>query len=324
MRFSRFILILAPLAAGTASADILHLRDGTRYYGQVLRQDASACEFRIYYAEDVSAVRTFPAELIARVERSARIHPPADEKLVTEKRREPDYEQMLREAFELADDGDLAAALAALRRVVRAGPETLATLDHRTRGTHGTPLDKWMAGLRMQLALTSDPPSLRLLRDPTPFEARALADRLQSLENELLSRRFGPRDLFAWARNHAAYQALQPDARSLVDAARLAAGLLSMRLRFDPALREDRAARAMIVSLRGDLVRLGAHVRSLPGYTGLGYQADDNDPTTEVARRLAEEAEKAAATLDPGEETLDEMAEAAASRPAPPESETEP
>ena len=183
-----------------------------------------------------------------------------------------------------------------------------------------------MASLRMRLALDSGSPSLRLLRDPTPFEARALAEQLREIEGRLLNREFGERDLFAWARHFAEYTTLRPDTRTMVESARLVAGMLGVRLRFDPALREDRAARAMTVSLRSDLVRLGAHVRSLPGYTSVGFESDAGDPTAAVARRLAEQAEieAAAAAPDPNAATLDELAASATSRPADPEAKNKP
>lgn len=316
MRIPACTTLLAWLAA-LAPADILHLRDGSRYYGSLVRQDATACVFRVSYGENASAVRTFPASRVARVERSARTTPPEAPTSAAQDATAPDFTQMLREAFELADDDDPAAALAALRRVVRAPQELMPALDRLTRSTRGVALDAWMAGLRMRLALASGKPSLKLLRTPTPFEAVALGEQLRALETQLLNHRYGARDLYAWARHHDEYQELRPDAREMVDSARLAAGLLGVRLRVDPALRDDRGTRATLVSLRSDLVRLGARVRSMPGYTSLGFAADLADPTAETARRLAEEAQRAAAAaLDPNAATLDELAETPANQPA--------
>ena len=111
--------LVACVAAGAlcaAQADILHLRDGTRYQGELIHQTASEVEFRIRLGGGSSTVvRRFPLNRVKTIEKRplgdeptptrAAIPPqpvPADE---------PDVAQMLREAFELLDDAEHAAAL---------------------------------------------------------------------------------------------------------------------------------------------------------------------------------------------------------------------
>src|SRR5262245_54852051 len=59
-------------ASCAAQADILHLRDGTRYQGELVRQTASEVEFRIRLGGGTSTVvRRFPLNRVKSVEKRA-------------------------------------------------------------------------------------------------------------------------------------------------------------------------------------------------------------------------------------------------------------
>jgi len=218
---------------------------------------------------------------------------------------EDDFDQMLREAYELADDGDLAAALRALQRLVRrAAPETLAALDQRVRADRGQGLADWMAATRLRAALQARSGRLLELAFATPFEARALGQQLEALQTRLLGTEYAGRTIAAWSARPDAYVELCPDARHMVRDARLTTAVIGARLRLDPRLEADQEQRARLLELRAALAQLIARVTALPGFTALGGNADDEaDPTLDEARRLA--AEQAARAQPP-----------AASRPA--------
>lgn len=217
------------------------------------------------------------------------------------------HEQVLREGFELLDDGELAAAVRAFQRVaVRADAETLQKLSRLTRELRGEPLDELLAETRMRVALSLSRGRTFDLRYATPYEGAALGRRLEMLADDCLHSKFDGRTLLAWARDPAKYEKLRIDTAELEFKARLAAGVIAARLKHDPRLKKVRPAvrnggdeggalsRDELVRLRDDLARLGAQIRALPGFTALTMRRDTlDDPTLIEAERL-EEARRAA------------------------------
>jgi hypothetical protein len=174
---------------------------------------------------------------------------------------------MLREALELLDDDDQAAALRALQRIVtRADRATIARVDELSRRLRDVPLDELLARTRMAVAEAEPGFHIRFV---TPFEAAALGRALARREQALLAAVHGGRSVRSWASDPAGYTELRPDARSLAEAAADAAGIIGTRLEFDPAIRHDREARRALAALRPQLARLVGHLRSLPGFTDL-------------------------------------------------------
>ncbi|MBU0618284.1 MAG: hypothetical protein KKI02_11240 [Planctomycetes bacterium] len=306
----RLVVCLAVLLTSlTAHADIVYLRDASRHCGTLIKQTESEIVFSVNLADGATVVRRFPASQIKRVERTAVKRsetPPVNRSPSGPAALAADFEQMLREAYELVDDGDLPAALRALQRVVtRAPPEVLRALDGRVRAARGTALDDFVAGLRIRAAL--DPPRGQLfeLKFATRYEAGALGRQLEPLYRHLLDARYDGRTIEAWAGKRDEYTELRPDARRMVSDARLAAAMIGARVRFDPKLKIDVAERRRLVALRADLARFIAKVSALPGFTSLDSGADDeDDPTLAEARRLAAEqaAEQQSATSQPADE----------------------
>jgi hypothetical protein len=309
-----FVALAVLLACPTARADILHLRDrfchcssGANPLGRVTSAtsdvrvrcvdagSAAAPDAQVQYCGFAPGCRGMPSSQtendgVATVEQSST----------------PDFEQMLREAYELADDGDVPAALRALRRIVTRAPDNvLDQLDSDVRAARGYRLDELMAGLRIRAAL--DPPRGQLfeLKFATRYEAGALGRQLEPLYRHLLDKVYLGRTLEVWVAHRDEYSELQPDARRMVTDARLAAAMIGARVRFDPRLKIDIAERRRLVALRADLARLVAKVSALPGFTSLDRDADErDDPTLVEARRLAAEqaAARQAATSRPADE----------------------
>src|SRR5438874_2303425 len=127
MRFWAVILVAA--FAAELRADILHLRSGVRHYGTIVSQTEREVVFRVWLAEGSTAVQTFRMADVAKVEHCEIDRPPMSAPAPaaiepdTGSSAHEDFEQMLREAFELLDDGDTAAALRALQRIVIRAPE---------------------------------------------------------------------------------------------------------------------------------------------------------------------------------------------------------
>lgn len=296
-------LLLVP-AAGRA--DIVQLRDGSRHYGDLISQDERQVVFRVAIdASGSGAVRTFAAAEVQSVVRCAERTPPAGDSPADAADRphsRADCAQMLREGFELLDAGEAEAALAAMQRaVVRAPREALPELSEIARQERGQPLDELLAATRMRVMLRDG----RRGFAPPPFvtrvEAGAFGRQLAELTAKTLNKRFGDRELARWATQPETFVDVTPDARRLVDEARLAGSLIAARLRHDPALRRTSAERQRLVKLREDLGRLAAHVAGLPGFTALAAGDAPDDPTLAEARRLAE---------------IDELDRSPASRPA--------
>jgi hypothetical protein len=291
----RAFVVLMALAAGAAvQADILHLRDGSRYYGTLISQNEQEVVFRVTFADGTSEVlRSFPRSLVRRVERTARVTPvradrPADEPPTTMPAE--DFEQMLREAFELLDDADSSAALGAMQRIVtRAPEELLSDLDQRTRSARGLPLARLMAETHLRVALARGRGGTFRLRFVTRYEAPAVGRLLEQLQAEFLEKRHQQRTIAEWAAEREAYTELHAGAREMVADAQLAAAMVSARLKSDPRLRKSGEHRRQLAALRYDLACFVAHVISMRGYTALGVDEDDlPEPVArEVARLLA-------------------------------------
>jgi len=317
--------IVAFVAAGlacAAQADILRLRDGTRYQGQLVQQTASDVEFRIQLGGGRSTfVRRFPLAQIKSIEKAPltseadRPHPsPADQTPPVEDR---DAAQMLREAFELLNDGDNPAALRAMQKAVTsAGNDSLAALERQTRIERGRSLPELMAATRVALAGGNRALHGFDIRGATAYELPALGLMLEGLQSDALHAQIGGRPLGAWAAAPDLYTELTPEARVLVERTRRAAAIVAARLRIDPRVRATGPARAALVKLRDDLTALAGHVSTLEGFTALSaVPTADDDPTLIEAQRLIEaEAEAAAAASRPTSRPAD--ADVPASQPA--------
>jgi hypothetical protein len=296
----RLTVVLTILWASlNVQADILHLRDGSRHHGTLLKQTKTEIVFRIALADGASAVRTFPAARVLRVERTAFARPDSARARRDEPEpatSTPDYSQMLREAYELVDDGDLLAGLRALQRVVTGAPgSVLRHLDRQVKDARGIGLDEFIASTRIRAALEGGRGRLFDLKPPTRYETRALAQQLARLRFHLVKTRYHGRFLESWARNRDDYTELHPDARHMVADVRLAAAVISARLRYTTHVELSCMDRGELASLRDDLMRFAAKVSAMPGFTGLGIDdTDENDPTLREARRLV--AEQAATT----------------------------
>jgi hypothetical protein len=269
MRYALLLVILC--WPSRTSADILHLRDGSRHYGAVVREDAGGVRFRVSLADGASVVRDFPAEAIERVERTGRYDvPPSDLPAATRPVADARAErrpQMLREAFELLDDRALASALRAMQRAVQdAGDDTLAELDAECRAARGVALDELLAQTRLYLASRIGHGRGFYLKGTTKLERPALVRMLARHVDTLLQRERGGRSVADWAAHPKEYTEVLPDTRCLVADASRAAALIAARLRLDTALKSDRKAMSHWTHLRGDLVNLAAAITALPGY----------------------------------------------------------
>ena len=292
------VLVLSPVSV---QADILHLRSGIRHHGTLIQQTDSEVIFRIE-RPGASLVEHFPAKYVTRIEfedAAAAAEPDSSSATKAPAETLPDYEQMLREAYELLDDQDLPAALRALQYLVNAAPDdVLTTLDVHARQYRGVSLASLAAGTRMRVALSGGGLKPLDLKTPTRYEAAALGEELAEFYEHILAGRYDSRPLSDWAADPAAYDRLRFDARRLAADARLAAAAVGARVRWDPTVQANVKARRELVELRDSLTVLVAHVHALPGFTSLGRDDfDADDPTLIAAERLAQE--QAAAATQP-------------------------
>jgi hypothetical protein len=288
MRWRALLLIAA---VSVSQGDILHLRDGSRHYGRLVERGDERIRFRIVLADGVSSiVRDFDAAVVDRIEPTGRIDAPPSagevDRSATQPR--PDVEQMLREAFELIDDGEPAAALRATQRAVRhASDEEIDQLDAQCRAARAVSLAELMATLRIELAADGDDDEFRLTY-ATELERDALGRLLEARQSRRLESRRDGRPVREWAEHPELYEELGAEARELAADASRAAALITARLDFDPRLTKDRAARVELLGQRRKLVRLAGHVMSMRGFTA--PRASDPqrpDPAAEAAARLA-------------------------------------
>lgn len=261
------VLIVTPLLP----ADILHLRDGSRYYGELISQNSREVVFRVTLDDGASGiVQTFAQSLVERVERTIERQAPTRRRTEEsgQETAAEDYAQMLREGFELLDDGDSPSALRAIQRaVLRAPTAQLKALEELCQTARGVPLDVLLAGTRLRLASAANRGRALKLKYATPYERIALARLLIQEQDGLLARRYAGRTVAEWTAHRDDYTALAADARELVADASRAAAIIAIRLRFDHQLAADRRTRVRSIELRADLARLAAHILALPGYT---------------------------------------------------------
>lgn len=285
----RMLTVLILLLSSSGQADILHLRDGSRQQGKVISRSADAVVFRALTAGgNFGPIQKVPASDILRVEiTKTTAQSPAD---ANGPIGDEDYEQMLREGFELLDDGDLPAAVRAMQRaVIRAPDEHIPELDQVARRWRDTGLAYVLADARLRLANERGDGRTFDLDFATEIERPVLARLLEKRQNARLTAIRDGRTVADWAADRDAYEELQPDARDLVADAARAAALIRTRLRLDPRLNDNPAARRSLLQLQADLTRLAADVSSMPGYTA--PQRDDGvlDPAERVAHQLAQE-----------------------------------
>lgn len=288
-------LALLVFGVAVSPADIVTLRDGTRYYGEIVHDSEREVAMRVHQADGATALRVWPRDVIRDAElngivKDPRASTPANSEPV------PDFgedalQQMLRECWELLDDGEEAAALRALQRIVaRASRDGLAQLDQQHRQARGAALDEQMAELRLRRAIATSPPGGLKIRHATPFESAALGRRLAALQETLVAREYGGASVQWWADNPSAYAELRADARRMVDDATLAAGAISARLRLDPSIRAPREEAGALIAQRDALGRFAAKVRALRGFSALrtADKLNGADPTLAEAQRIEE------------------------------------
>jgi len=285
-----FALLVMLIAALGARADILHLKNGDRHYGRLIRADEREVLFEVVSTDGrMRFEMRFGAASVVRVERSDQTAPPTVRaSQAAEAEPAEDYEQMLREAFELLDQADLSAALRAMQRVAGGAQEAvLARLDAFTRSTRDLPLPELVARTRYAEAMADGGGRVFKLGFVTPYEREAMARILAARQAAYLSKRHLGRSIAEWAADREAYTELHPAARNMVADARMAAGIIGERLRIDPILRENRIDRRDLVALRTSLTRFVAHVSSMGGFSALSATESPDDPAVAAARRLA-------------------------------------
>lgn len=292
------LITLACLAALDARADILYLRDGSRHTGTLLRSTESQVTFRIVLADGASEVtRVFPTRDVVRIERGPLPPPTAATPEAAETADRPeDFEQMIREAYELLADDDLSAALAALQRVAtRADDAELARRDAQVRHDRGVSLARLLAETRLRVA-EAEPGGLRL-NYATPYESEELARLLRERTATLLATDSRGAPLSRWLDHPEQYTWLDVETRQLVQKAQACSALLATRMRIDPTIDKNRTARRDLIQLRDRLSRFIATLQARPGYTAI--PADPNTApsaadaaldaaTNELARRAHE------------------------------------
>ncbi len=295
-------------ALPAADGDILRLRDGSRYHGEVLDEQADPVVFRVSRPDGRRQERRFPRALIDSITPGA--IEPADP--------QRDALQRLTEGLELLRDQREKLAIRAFQRVVRdAEGDTLAACEALVMARAGAPLAELMADIRIRLARERDPDGVLDIKYATTYEADALGTRLRTLQAQTLETRRDGRRLADWVADRAAYDALKPEARELARDARLVAALIAARLKYDPALKRDRDGRVHAVRLRDDLARLVSHVRALPGFTALDHADQAGDPTLAEAERLRMLAARAAAEEEAEREQVGPPAETETPKPEP-------
>lgn len=255
--------------ASAARGDILYLRDGSHYVGKLIAETKADYLFRVDSSGDEPAeIRKFARDTVDRVEwgEAAEIDSALSSEEPDEALPPADYDQWLREAFELFDRGDPRAGLRVLSRLARVKDgETLKRLDAACRAAQKKPLDEFLALRRIELA-TSNPGAAIKFAGVTEYESAALGRLLESRIDELLAHTFEGRALRQWTIKQGEITRATTESPALVRDARLAAGLLAARIKHDPRLRDDRETRASLNLLRDELARLAARVAALPGF----------------------------------------------------------
>lgn len=280
MRRLTLVTVMGLVAA--AQADILRLTDGSCYHGRLVRESADAVLFDVWLDGAASGVvLRFPRARVAAVEQgelSAGAAPaPGVQPAVTSDA--DDGERTLDAALQSLKAGEQDAALRLLNRVViRADAARLTRLDARVRTQRGVGLAPLLAQLRLDAALAAGGGRKFELRFVSAYEAPDLSRLLARRVALALNADFGGRSLADWSRDPAAYRSHPLFAPRLLDAARVAAGMIGARLRFDRTLKTDRASRTQLVELRDLLTRFAARVAAVPGLSELIGTDDDTPP----------------------------------------------
>ena len=199
-----------------------------------------------------------------------------------------DFDQMLREAYELIDDQDAGAAVRALQYLVKqAPPNTLTELSARVRTDRGVSLAELLAETRLRHALSTGARGGLRLRVVTRYEAAAMGRAAERHLEHLGRLHYHGRTVFDWADDREAYTTLQPDARPMVEDTRLAAALTGVRLKHDPRLKKARKERLRLIRQKADLARFAARVAAMRGFTAplLDAEDDPSDPAAVEVRR---------------------------------------
>ncbi len=305
MRRIFLLLIILIATERRVHADTLELIDGRTYHGTIVRRSETRLYFRVEFESGARIVRSFALSAVKSVtpDLPSAASLPVPESPLAEraapaepKRASSSHEQILREAFELLDDGDSAAALRALQRLVtRAEATELPLLEAQCHRARGVNLDDLLADARVRAALRDGGDGFSL-RFATPYEGAALGRRLEALQSERLAAEFDGQRLTDWVAKPESYDVLQPDAPRLVASARELAAIIGARLRFDARIDAGREERARLSALRDSLTRLVTQVRDLEGFTNLSRRPGDApDPTAGEADRLRRETEPASA-----------------------------
>lgn len=198
-----------------------------------------------------------------------------------------DYAQMLREGFEMIDDGDLKSALRAIQRAtIRAPRAKLAELEQLTIRFRDEPLADLLAQLRFDVALAEHNGRTFKLRFLTPLETEAMSALLRRNQHRRLNAVHLGKTVAQWAAERNTYKKLHSGAKRLAADARLAAAFIGERLRRDPLLKQNVERRRELVALRAELGRFVAHVSKMPGFTSLESAPAANDPAAREVARL--------------------------------------
>lgn len=280
--------------------DILHLRDGNRHRGTLIREDEKTVVFRIESAAGgASVVRRFDRRDVLRIEYRVQEdggegEEPAGD--APEAEAGPGQtgvlEQMLREALELIADNEPAAALRALQRIVaRSDEPQRVMLDALAREARNRSLAALLAEVRIAAALEAGRGRAFEIRYATQYERSSLGEQLEQLQNSLSGAMVGGRPLIQWTIDE--YGRLDASARQIVSRAQLLSGVVGARLKFDSRLAATGRGRAEVAALRTRMADLAAHIAAMEGYTNPMAEAAGDDPTLTVARRLLEESRAA-------------------------------
>lgn len=267
----RLAVWLTLTVALAASADILHLRDGSRHSGTLIAETQKEILFRIDSPDGkASTVRKFARDLVERIE--VGIQPTAtddvdDPETDTPPENDADHAQWLREAFELVDRGELRPALRILSRLARISDRAiLDRLNHDCATARGRPLDVFIAEIRVRSATANTRDGVIRFGGVTAYESLALGRLLETHIRELLQKTYEGRTLLDWTIRQSEYTRATTESPALVRDARIASAMLSARVKYDPRLREDREARVTATAQRDELARLAAWISALRGF----------------------------------------------------------
>lgn len=286
------ILILVASAGVTVKADVLYLRDGTRYTGELVSQSEASVVFRVSTGADgATMVRSFPRDQVRAVERRPRDDdsPAASGDIRRYEIPEPSpqgVEPQLQAILALLDRREFDRALRTLQDlVVGSEDETRAAADTELRSERRCGLAELLARLRFATAIDGPPQRLFEMRFATNYERAALGLILADAQSLLLTESFRGRSVLEWAEAPEEYAKLTLESRELANAARLASAMIGARLQFDPALTRQREERLPLIGIREKLERLIGHVTKMKGYTTIPATDMRGRPTPRSLQR---------------------------------------